>query len=40
MTVVKDAASFRQILGHYPTGVCAITGTQEDGTAKAERLLS
>ncbi|MDB5972814.1 MAG: flavin reductase domain protein FMN-binding protein [Hydrocarboniphaga sp.] len=29
----KDPGTFRQILGHYPTGVCAITGTQPDGKA-------
>ncbi|MCI4592123.1 flavin reductase family protein [Sphingobium sp. BYY-5] len=31
MSIVADATSFRQILGHYPTGVCAITGMQKDG---------
>jgi len=31
MTVVVDPAKFRQILGHYPTGVCAITAMSADG---------
>ncbi|CAN5157603.1 flavin reductase family protein [soil metagenome] len=35
MSIVTDAANFRQILGHYPTGVCAITGMQKDGTPAA-----
>lgn len=30
MTIATDAARFRLILGHYPTGVCAITATQAD----------
>ncbi|AEG50685.1 flavin reductase domain protein FMN-binding protein [Sphingobium chlorophenolicum L-1] len=30
MSIVTDGASFRKILGHYPTGVCAITATQQD----------
>jgi 3-hydroxy-9,10-secoandrosta-1,3,5(10)-triene-9,17-dione monooxygenase reductase component len=35
MTVATDAAKFRETLGHYPTGVCAITATQADGTPAA-----
>jgi len=35
MFVATDAAKFRQTLGHYPTGVCAITATQADGTPVA-----
>jgi len=31
MTVTIDVAAFRRILGHYPTGVCAITATTPDG---------
>lgn len=31
MTTVIDVAAFRRILGHYPTGVCAITATSPDG---------
>jgi 3-hydroxy-9,10-secoandrosta-1,3,5(10)-triene-9,17-dione monooxygenase reductase component len=27
-----DSAHFRRILGHYPTGVCAVTSTQADGS--------
>ena len=27
-----DPAEFRQVLGAYPTGVCAITATTPDGT--------
>jgi 3-hydroxy-9,10-secoandrosta-1,3,5(10)-triene-9,17-dione monooxygenase reductase component len=30
-----DAAAFRRILGHYPTGVCAVTAMQADGTPAA-----
>lgn len=26
-----DAATFRQTMGHYPTGVCAITAMHSDG---------
>jgi len=26
-----DSAEFRRVLGHYPTGVCAITATGADG---------
>jgi flavin reductase (DIM6/NTAB) family NADH-FMN oxidoreductase RutF len=28
-----DGATFRRVLGHYPTGVCVITATDSDGTA-------
>lgn len=35
MTLVIDPAAFRQTLGHYPTGVCAITAIQPDGTPAA-----
>jgi flavin reductase (DIM6/NTAB) family NADH-FMN oxidoreductase RutF/DNA-binding IclR family transcriptional regulator len=28
----KDARWFRQVLGQYPTGVCVVTATQEDGS--------
>ena len=27
----RDAAQFRSILGHYPTGVCAVTANGADG---------
>ena len=30
-----DPATFRQVLGAYPTGVCAITATAPDGTRAA-----
>lgn len=30
MTVTFDSADFRRILGHYPTGVCAVTAMDED----------
>lgn len=30
-----DSAVFRSTLGHYPTGVCAITAVQPDGTPAA-----
>lgn len=30
-----DPATFRQVLGSYPTGVCAITATGADGTPAA-----
>ncbi|WP_416235157.1 flavin reductase family protein [Nitrospirillum sp. BR 11163] len=26
-----DSATFRTVLGHYPTGVCVITSTEPDG---------
>jgi 3-hydroxy-9,10-secoandrosta-1,3,5(10)-triene-9,17-dione monooxygenase reductase component len=35
MPTVIDGASFRRILGHYPTGICAITGMQQDRTPAA-----
>jgi len=28
MDIATDAATFRRILGHYPTGVCAVTAMQ------------
>ena len=28
-----DSASFRTVMGHYPTGVCVITGLTPDGIA-------
>ncbi|HJT40810.1 MAG TPA: flavin reductase family protein [Sphingobium sp.] len=27
-----DGATFRRVLGHYPTGVCVVTAVEEDGT--------
>ncbi|MFD1611461.1 flavin reductase family protein [Sphingomonas tabacisoli] len=30
-----DEASFRRVLGHYPTGVCVVTAIDEDGAAAA-----
>jgi 3-hydroxy-9,10-secoandrosta-1,3,5(10)-triene-9,17-dione monooxygenase reductase component len=35
MPITTDASTFREILSHYPTGVCAITGMQPDGTPAA-----
>jgi flavin reductase (DIM6/NTAB) family NADH-FMN oxidoreductase RutF len=35
MDIATDAATFRRILGHYPTGVCAITAMQADGVPAA-----
>jgi flavin reductase (DIM6/NTAB) family NADH-FMN oxidoreductase RutF len=32
MNASNDPKIFRHVLGHYPTGVCVITATQEDGT--------
>lgn len=29
--VVIDASTFKKVLGHYPTGVCVITSTNQDG---------
>lgn len=29
---VVDGATFRHVLGHYPTGVCVITAVEPDGT--------
>ena len=34
MTAI-DPSRFRRILGHYPTGVCAITSVQPDGVPTA-----
>lgn len=31
MSVLLDSQTFRRVLGHYPTGVCAITAMQPDG---------
>lgn len=28
-----DGATFRRVLGHYPTGVCVVTAVEDDGTA-------
>lgn len=28
-----DGATFRRVLGHYPTGVCVITATEPEGRA-------
>lgn len=30
---IIDGATFRQVLGHYPTGVCVVTAVEPDGTA-------
>lgn len=30
MTTAIDGPEFRRILGHYPTGVCAVTAMQDD----------
>ena len=30
-----DGATFRRVLGHYPTGVCVVTAIQPDGTPAA-----
>ncbi|MET0372595.1 MAG: flavin reductase family protein [Sphingobium sp.] len=27
-----DSATFRRVLGHYPTGVCVVTAIEEDGS--------
>lgn len=35
MTVTIDPKEFRHILGHYPTGVCAITAMQPGGEPAA-----
>lgn len=29
---VFDGATFRRVLGHYPTGVCVVTAVEADGT--------
>jgi 3-hydroxy-9,10-secoandrosta-1,3,5(10)-triene-9,17-dione monooxygenase reductase component len=31
MSVATDPKTFRRVLGHYPTGVCAITAMQDNG---------
>lgn len=31
LTRPEDAAAFRALLSHYPTGVCAITSTTQEG---------
>src|ERR1700734_3736222 len=31
MSIATDPRSFRRVLGHYPTGVCAITAVQDSG---------
>ncbi len=31
MNQTADPANFRRILGHYPTGVCAVTAMQDNG---------
>lgn len=28
-----DSATFRRVLGHYPTGVCVVTAVEQDGVA-------
>lgn len=35
MTLAIEPATFRRILGHYPTGVCAITAMPPDGRPAA-----
>jgi len=35
MDIATDAATFRRILGHYPTGVCAVTAMQANGAPVA-----
>lgn len=35
MEKVLDSSNFRRILGHYPTGICAITATQSHGVSAA-----
>lgn len=30
-TVSFDSATFRRVLGHYPTGVCVVTAVEADG---------
>ena len=34
-----DSATFRRVLGHYPTGVCVVTAVEEDGAAGERGLL-
>lgn len=31
-TAPIDSATFRRVLGHYPTGVCVVTSMEGDGT--------
>src|SRR3546814_20616451 len=35
MNLATVAATFRKILGHYPTGVCAITAMSDTGIPSA-----
>ncbi|MGI9362935.1 MAG: flavin reductase family protein [Parasphingorhabdus sp.] len=35
MSFAIEPATFRQILGHYPTGICAITAMQKNGEPAA-----
>src|SRR3546814_4811192 len=35
MNLAKDAATIRKILGHYPTGVCAIIAMSDTGIPSA-----
>ncbi|CAN5366187.1 flavin reductase family protein [soil metagenome] len=35
MTDPIDGATFRRVLGHYPTGVCVVTAIEPDGTKAA-----
>ena len=30
-TIAFDGATFRRVLGHYPTGVCVVTAVEEGG---------
>lgn len=32
MDVAFDGATFRRVLGHYPTGVCVVTAADTDGS--------
>ena len=32
---LSDAATFRRVLGHYPTGVCIVTASDENGVPAA-----
>lgn len=32
MSTHFDSATFRHVLGHYPTGVCIVTAVEADGT--------
>jgi flavin reductase (DIM6/NTAB) family NADH-FMN oxidoreductase RutF len=31
MSMASDQATFRRVLGHYPTGVCVVTAMPDDG---------